>query len=390
MDPKKKKFVYIRFCLLQLTYWGCFATFTSYFVALMLANGMSSTTASLIQAVYLLTAFLGSFLWGSVSDRMHTNRKTFLIQLALVLIFANLIYQFRQTHWLVAVLYPVLGFSLVPVASNLDSWIIKSFPENPNYYGVTRAVSAIGFGVLALVMGQLVGRVGYHVMPYGLTFMAVSSLVLAFLQPDSPTVGVRLSERLSVKDIGGLFKIRPYVILLITLLLAGLAIVPISYMKLLFYQSVGGTVQWVGYESMVGCCVQFPIFLAAGKMKMIPTTTRMLIAVLGILLMLIFYFAGRAPIVLLCGAIFYFIGYSILLPTYREMGMRIIEGKLMTTAQSLLDAVFGSLAGMTGLFYAGYVIDNLGTRTMVGINLAVLAIPLFLVVSQFIKARRER
>jgi len=385
----KKKQTFLLFCLLQLTYWACFAAFNAYFVALMLDTGMTSTRISLIQAFYLLAAFAGSFIWGSLSDKMRTNRKTFLLQLVGSVVFGLLIYTLRNIALAVAVLYPVFGFCLVPVASNLDSWIIKSFPQDPDYYGVTRGVSALGYGILCLIAGQLVSKVGYFIMPVGLAIFGVLSIVIALVQPDSPTAGISLKERFSVKDVGVLLKNRGYMMLLVMLLLTGLTFVPLSYMKLLFYQSVGGDAAWVGYEALVGCGVQFPFFLAAGKMKRVSRELRMLVAIGSMIFMLIFFFTARTPGLILAGSVFYFIGYSILLPTYREKGQTLLEGRLMTTAQSLLDAVFGSLAGMSGLFYAGYVIDSFGTHTLVIFSMITFVIPLLMVIFEFIKARRK-
>ena len=62
MDKKKRTF-YL-FCALQFTYWGCFAAFNAYFVALMLDAGMTSTRISLIQATYLMAAFAEHSLQG--------------------------------------------------------------------------------------------------------------------------------------------------------------------------------------------------------------------------------------------------------------------------------------------------------------------------------------
>ncbi len=383
MDKKKRTF-YL-FCALQFTYWGCFAAFNAYFVALMLDAGMTSTRISLIQATYLMAAFAGSFVWGGISDKLHTNRKTFLMQMAGSLVTGLIIYFFRHITLVVALVYPVFGFCLVPMASNLDSWIIKSFPEDPDYYGTTRGVSAFGYGFLALGFGQLVARVGYFIMPIGLIVFSVLSIVIAVIEPDSPMVGVKLTERFSVKDIGTLFKNGPYVILLVTLLLTGLSFVPLSYMKLLLYQNVGGDVTWVGYESFVGCLVQTPFFIAAGKLKKIPVATRMTLALSGMAMMLVFYFIANRPWMILFGSVFYFVGYSVLLPTYREKGSGLIEGRLMTTAQSLIDAVFGSLAGMSGLFYAGYVIDTLGPKMLVTFSIFTFIIPLVIVYVQLMK-----
>ena len=59
----------------------------------------------------------------------------------------------------------------------------------------------------------------------------------------------------------------------------------------------------------------------------------------------------------------------------------------MTTAQSLLDAVFASLAGMTGLLYSGYVMDTYGVKTLVLIGMFIYLIPLTLVIFRWRKSR---
>ena len=216
----------------------------------MLANGMSNTVLSLILSIYLMAAFAGSFFWGSLSDRLRTNKKTMLIQVAVCLAAGQLIYQFAHVTWLVAVLYPVLGFATVPVGSNLDSWILKSFPEEPNYYGISRGVAAFGYAVIVLIMGQLVANVGYHVMPIGLAISAGATILITALLPDSPQIETSGNFRFSIKDVGGLFKNKTYVKILVLLFTIGLAIVPISNMKIVLYQSVGGDVKW--FEDKIG------------------------------------------------------------------------------------------------------------------------------------------
>ena len=386
---KNKKRTFVLFCALQITYWSCFACFMSYFSAFMLANGMSSTVLSLILSLYLLAAFLGSFFWGSLSDKLGTNRKTFMMQISLMLLSGIIIYRFAHITVLVAILYPFLGFATVPIASNLDSWIIKSFPENPNYYGISRGMSAVGFGVLALLMGQLVNSVGYIVMPIGLSIFAILSLVIALIQPDSPQSMVGTRAKFSFKDMGTLFKNRPYVTLLIILFLTGLTVVPVSNMKIVLYQSVGGDVRWVGYDSFIGCMIQFPIFLLAGKLTHVRASFRLVISLLFIMLLPVIYYLGQVPFVMIFGSAGYFVGYSILLPTYRELGGKLVRPEFMTTGQSLLDSVFASLAGMTGLLYSGYVIDNFGIKRLILIGLFIFIVPLVMVIVQWIKSARS-
>jgi len=61
----------------------------------------------------------------------------------------------------------------------------------------------------------------------------------------------------------------------------------------------------------------------------------------------------------------------------------------MTTGQSLLDSVFASLAGMTGLLYSGYVIDNFGIKRLILIGLFIFIVPLVMVIVQWIKSARS-
>ncbi|MBR0087502.1 MAG: MFS transporter [Lachnospiraceae bacterium] len=385
ITPANKKKVFFVFCLLQVTYWGCYASFLGYFSAFMLANGMSNTVLSLILSIYLMAAFAGSFFWGSLSDRLRTNKKTMLIQVAVCLAAGQLIYQFAHVTWLVAVLYPILGFATVPVGSNLDSWILKSFPEEPNYYGISRGVAAFGYAVIVLIMGQLVANVGYHVMPIGLAISAGATILITALLPDSPQIETSGNFRFSIKDVGGLFKNKTYVTILVLLFTIGLAIVPISNMKIVLYQSVGGDVKWVGYDAFAGCMVQVPIFLMAGKMREFKPTVRLFAAVCGCLSLLFIYAFAKIPYLIIVGSMMYFLGYSLLLPTYRELIGKSVNPNLMTTAQSLADAVIMSLAGMTGLLYSGYVIDNLGLKTLMFIGMGIFIIPVFIVIRALLR-----
>ncbi len=385
---KTRKHLFPLFCALQITYWGIYASFMAYFSAFMLANGTPATLVSLILSLYLMAAFMGSFFWGMLSDKLRTNRKTFLMQIVLCLISGLLIYRFHHITVLVAILYPLLGFATVPVASNLDSWIIKTFPADSNYYGISRAVSAIGYGILALLVGQLVSRVGYQVLPVGLTIFTVLSLVIAFIQPDSPQDdSLSSSAGFSKEDMGHLVKNRSYMTLIIILFFIGITVVPVSNMKIVLYESVGGDIRWVGYDSFIGCMIQFPFFMLAGRLKKLNPSLRLVIASLGPALLLVFYYLANIPHLIIAGSVFYFAGYSILLPAYREIGASSVEPRLMTTAQSLLDAVFASLAGMTGLLYSGYVMDTYGVKTLVLIGMFIYLIPLTLVIFRWRKSR---
>ena len=69
------------------------------------------------------------------------------------------------------------------------------------------------------------------------------------------------------------------------------------------------------------------------------------------------------------------------------LDVQTITDAMMTTAQSLADAVIMSLAGMTGLLYSGYVIDNLGLRTLMFIGMGIFIIPVFIVIRGLLRKK---
>ena len=171
---KNEKAVLLRFNLLQVLYWCGLASMGSFVSAFMLSKGMSNTRLSIILALYMLGAFIGQFFWGSLSDKLQTNKKFFILNEAFVLLLYYLIYIFSDNFLMVNIFYPLLGFVIVPQASNLDSWILKCFAHRPQVYGPARGWASAGFAVFMLVYGNLINSWGYKIMPwFALPLLAV-------------------------------------------------------------------------------------------------------------------------------------------------------------------------------------------------------------------------
>lgn len=385
---KNERAVLIKFNALQVSYWWSFASMPAFITAFLLSKGMSNTELSLLLAVYMLFAFLGQFFWGAVCDKLRTNKKIFILSNILVLTLNLLIYVFAGNTVLIAVFYPLLGFVMVPIPSNLDAWLLKCFAHRPQVYGPARGWSSIGYAVFMLGYGMLISNLGYWIMPIFVTVLTVSTVIIALTQPDSPPPeGPKAAFK--IKDIGKLIHIKPYMYLIVILLFTGLAVAPINNMKIVVLESVGGNVSHQGFDSFFMCLCQFPFFFLAGKLRFLSQKMRLLLAAGGTMIMIVMNLFAFSPYMVIAASCFNAISYSILLPTMREITEANVDPTLRTTAHGVTDAVYQSLAGMIALLYGGAVMDNFGMKILFTVCIVMQAVPLIMTLIKLFGKKKE-
>lgn len=387
---ENERAVQLKFYLLQVTHWCGFGAMASFIAAFLLSNGMEKTQFSIMMAIYMLMAFLGQFVWGSICDSRQANKKVFMLTEMLVLVLYYLIYFFSNNIAFIYVLYPLLGFVLIPISSNLDSWLLKCFVHKPSVYGPSRGCSALGFGVFCLFYGKIISAVGYQIMPFVATGFIAATILIALTQPEAPSApGSSAAKKMSAKDIAALVKIPIYILLIVMLFLIGISLSPIGNMKIVILENVGGTVEHQGYDSFFGCLVQTPFFFLAAKLKKIPQNLRILMASSSVVLMIGIDMFAKSPYVVIAADMFYFVGYSILLPTYREITENVVPANIKTTAHGLCDAVFASLAGVIALSCSGPLMDSVGVDSVIKICFAICCVG-FAMSLVFVKANKKK
>jgi len=384
MPLKNEKAVLIKFNVLQVSYWWSFAAMPAYISAYLLSKGLSYTQLSLLLSAYMLLSFLGQFFWGSVCDSLQTNKKVFILGNFLVLGFNLTIFFLADQLPAIAVLYPLLGFTIAPLPSNLDTWLLKCFAHRTEVYGPARGWASLGFALFMLFYGSLINRVGYWVMPIFSTALILITIGVALSLPDSPPPeGNRSAFR--VREIGKLMGIKPYMFLVVLLLFTGLATAPIGNMKIAILESVGGNVSHQGYDFFFMCMFHLPFFFLAGRIRRINRKLRFVAATIGPMLMILCNFLAASPGLIIAGSAFNAISFSIMLPTMREITEENVDVRLRTTANGITDAVFQSLSGMMSLLYVGSIMDSFGMKVVFAISLAIQVIPIAMAVGSLIR-----
>ncbi|MBQ7057885.1 MAG: MFS transporter [Firmicutes bacterium] len=364
------KKTFVKFCVLQACYWSFYAALPAYITAYMLEKGMSASTLGILLAIQMGCAFAGSIFWGRYVDRNQASRRFFLIGVTSTAIFGILLFLFAGNIPALFILYPLFGFMMGPIGTTLDSWAIAVM-HHVSAGAKSRTFGTLGYAFTMLLSGQIISRFGYRFVPFIAGALILVAVLVALTQPEiekqdtrkSP-VSIETGSKGSMKEI---LRSRRYLLLVAVVFFTGMAIGPISNMKVLVFESVGGDVSFLGWDAFIGCLIQSPFLIFSDKIRRIKSEHRLLLGGCAALTYALLVFLARAPFMVVLGTIFTNISFGLLFPTMREITEESVSGNLRTTANSIVDVAYGSVANMIASAWSGAVMENAGTGMMCSI-----------------------
>lgn len=365
---KRRKYA-ICFALIQMGYWAYYATFGGYITALLVENGISNTGLSLAVLGYQACAFAGAFLLGKACDRMQSNKMPVLILCAATQILSIALTWFSCNNQVISVIYAAIGLVFGPMISCIDAWILHMFQGEEEMYGRLRAMGPFALAVGMLIQGFMIERNGYGIMIWGGVISTSIVFTASLLIPD--ITGAVQRRRSSSQDLNILAHNREYIGLLLILFLIGMAVAPINNMKVSILRNLSGQVGWYGADNFFGIMMQVPVLLLSGKLRRIPLRTRYLI--LGILPcgMLLLDLLAMHPVMVILGTCINNIAYAVQVLTMREVTENCVASGQKNLGHTMMDAVYGCMAGMLSAVYAGAIMDYAGMRTMFAVCLMI-------------------
>ncbi len=386
-NSMKTRAVFTRFCIMQAAYWSFYAALPAYITAYMLSCGMSATTLGYLLAVNLFCALGGSLFWGRWIDVHHASRRFFLFGNFFACTLGIALFCFAHQPVILFIAYPLFGFMSGPIATTLDAWVIAAFPTRADAVSRSRSFATIGFAFVMLLMGQLIVKIGYQAMPFAALFFMAVNLITALFQPEAPfTEDDGISPR---PDPRNLLSSRLYVLLAASVFFTGMCIAPINNLKVLIFENVGGNVAYLGWDNFLGCLVQIPFLMFAGKLRFIKAEKRLLAGSFAAMFYALFVLAAQSPGMIIAGTMMNNISFGLLFPTMREMTERFVPPTLRNTAQSMIDVAYGSFSGMIASAWGGRMLEISGTASMCTIcmcmELIAIILAFFLILSCTIK-----
>lgn len=223
-------------------------------------------------------------------------------------------------------------------------------------------------------------------MPFAFGISAALVLIMALITKEEP-YEVRATATKEKNSPAELFKIKPYMFLVVILFTTGIAVSPINNLKTVIISSVGGDVSILGLDSFIGVMVQAVFIFISGNLRVIPSSLRLVMMSVCELITMILIFTAAGPAMVILGTVFNNVSYGLMLPTMREITEKSVSGSLKNTAHSLSDAMYGSFAGIIALLYSGVMMDSLGARSVALLGAGIMLIPVALSAYNYLKKR---
>ncbi|MDO4414053.1 MAG: MFS transporter [Erysipelotrichaceae bacterium] len=381
---------FLRYGMMDGLFYAWCASFTGFITSYFLACGLSASKLSTMLAVYMITCFAGALFWGGVCDKLKTNRKVFIASFTAVILIAGIITVITPHNVnLAIVLYPVMGFMLSSLGSNLDAWMLRSFHKDGTLYGKARAIGSLGYSVTALAAGMIINTFGYSMIQPLQIVTGVLTLLMAFFLKELPFE--ETAQKKTAKGSPRLLLRSPlYVILIVLLFLGGLAVSPVNNMKTVFIQNVGGDVSMLGLDSFIGVTLQAVLIFVSGRFTRIPVKVRLLIMSSALLAdMMLIYFAV-SPFMIILGSIFWNISFSVMLPTQREIVEKHIDPSVRNIAHNVADAAYNNFSAIIALSYSGILIDQFGVRMIAFAGILIMLTAVAIETSMLVKKENSK
>lgn len=368
---------FVLFSVLESAFWGYHACFLGYASAYIISRGTSSTVMSLLLSGFLLSAFVGSMVFGRICDQKQTNKRVLIPCMAMCYVLTMVIYFFAEHVAVLAVCYPLMGLFFQSQGANVDAWVLSACDHDQRIFGKIRSMPSLFYALISVTMGALISRFGYGMMLLGATVFMAVMLASAAMLKDAHAVAMP-RKRMDSGDIRRLFASGYYRRLMALLMLIGLAIAPINNLKIVVLENVGGNVAHIGVDCFVSALTQVPFIAMAGLITMISLRKRFVaMALLPMTMILLVRFAS-SPMMVFAGSFFYNVGFGILLVTMREVTETYVDQDLRNLGHNLSDAVFNSFSGVVSLMYAGAVADSFGVNAMLTLSVVIAVIPVIL------------
>lgn len=368
-----------RLKLYYIVYFASLAAFLPFIAVFLQEKGLDFGRIGIILAVYSITGVAIQPMWGYVSDKLLGKRRTLMV-LLLGATAAALGFNRSYTFASILVVMLIFVFFQSPAAMVLDSLVYELAEDNPGMkYGRFRLMGSFGFAVGALVMGQVVTRVGVSRIFW--VFGALSLVGILILS------GIRSSKRdshdpLRIEDVGRVLGDRRVIFFLIAVGVLNISIGSNnSYLPVLIL-STGGNLSHVGLMSFLIAMVELPFFFNGDRLIMKYGPLRMLMvsgAIYAVRFFIVSTLDSFIPVMfvqLVQGISFAF--YMVSAMHYLNS---VVPANMKATAMTVFGAVtvFGNFLGN---MFGGQIIESTGVfvlfRVLAAVSLVSCAVVAYL------------
>lgn len=337
-------------------YYVMLAVVVSFFPLYYDSLGFSKTQIGTLYSIGPMMAIASNLIWGLLSDRWQTLKKTILLVLfgqlaAILLLFQTKVYS------TLFVIMAVFYFFQTPLSGLNDSNILLHVRQTGKSYASYRIWGSIGYAVAAVVFGMILSRFGLELVAPLTIASLVIALLLAFLLKDS-RAGMKKMEFSGVFQKVLSRKLVWFLLLVLTMSISHR--INDGFLSL-YMRELGASQDLIGLASMVSAFSEVPIFFLLSKyghkFRELPllAAASFFYAIRFTLMSLV-----SSPVAVIALQGLHSISFGIYFVTALRYMQDLVPDEYRATGQAVFNMVWSGLAGLTGGVVGGRIFDLWG------------------------------
>lgn len=343
-------------------------SFSSYASVYLQNNGFSSSQLGMLNSVSSTVAIFATMLWGIISDKINSIKKTFIIALVSSTIFFAITPFISPSLNIWAILmfiyYPFTNLFRCSVCTLLDNLTVRNCSEKRLNYGIIRALGSFTYTVGSIIVVSVIADVGVSNSFWISGLLTIPAIIFLFFSDDPKALtNTKKGEKIKVNP-KELFKNYYYMTFMIFTAILYIPLCGEYSFITYFMEDVGVSNSNFAALLAVRAAMEIPFLALIVKLRKRFKLKHMIMAACVFMAIECIgngLFVHDLPGVLIFGACFG-LGNGLFIGTVSQYLYRLAPDHLKATAQTIYAAVT-SVAGILGNLVGGFGYQLLGGRT---------------------------
>ncbi|WP_245700135.1 MFS transporter [Paenibacillus glacialis] len=342
--------------------YGAIAIYSTYFAIYLQSIGTSTLEIGALMAGGPIVSIIANPLWGYLSDRLGNIRRILIIMLTGNLLVMQLVF-LVESYTLIYMFMIVFFFFQMPVFSQSNSLILNSIEGTDHKFGAFRLYGSLGWAVLAVGAGPVIGQIGIDKLWVIYTIMMLIAIGLAFTLPRGGVANSG-SGRVNYRT---MFSNRTFLLFLLIGLVISIPNSMNSTFVGLYIADLGGNAKLIGWSAFIASIFEIPVFLLLDRYLKKNVRTMVLcltfVSLLYALRWLLMSGVDTAIQIIFIQTIhcltfgaFYYIG--------TQLTAIIVPAEFRASGQAVYALTWGGLSGIAAGFIGGWMFENTGPQSM--------------------------
>lgn len=352
----KEEKLRLKLNLIYLMTYGTMACYYPFLNIYFKEKGLSYTEIGIGFALNSIISVIAQPIWGYITDKYLTKKKTIVITLVASSIVA-LGFVFASKYYMIVALIMLFMWFQSAVSPVSDAYCYDFMEIDKNLqYGQVRLMGSAGYAVTSLLLGIAIQKTSIDITVY--TYLIISFIVILILRTIK-FEGKHGGKKIDISDINYLLKNKKYIIFIVSVVFISIALgANGSYIAVLI-DKTGGDVSKLGLLWFIVAMSELPVLFFGSKL--LKKYGELNLYIISMIIYIIRYLLDSycsSYTVVIGIQILQGITFTLYLVAAMQYINKISEPKMRTSAITLYAAIGGGIGGFIGNFGGGIFLEH--------------------------------